>query len=187
MGMCTWDCGCTWCVACCRMSVYVHIYICLCVLLFASMCAWCLEGRQQSNNSQSIQSARQRPVIPNAWWKTEKLRCCTHTHTPTVFIFCALGVSWYPRSFWHVINAFDIGAQTEFSRMVLFSHSAPNENRIFLQTHSIAQLPIDAHSQPRAMCACWCEQGLIYVLKPITISCPWKICCFLLEAVFFLI
>lgn len=38
---------------------------------------------------------------------------------------------------------------------IVFSFT-PNENRIFLQTHSIAQLPIDAYSQLRAMCVHVC-------------------------------
>lgn len=143
----------------------------------ARVCVWCFEARQQSGSSRSIQSARRRPVIPTTWWKTEKLKCYTHTHThapaPThtkirslcvlVFIFFAFGVASYPGCFWHVINACDIRAQTEFSRKVLFSYFAPNENRIFLPTRSIAQLAQSMpHGRPGAGCCAPAQLDLCF-------------------------
>ncbi len=144
------------------------LFICeqMCVCVCVCVCFWCLVARKQSNSSQGVQSAGRRPVIPTAWWKTEKLRCYIHTHSLThtythkVFecvSFCALSVSWYPGSLWHVINACDMGARTEFSGIVLFSRFLQMKKGYFsklIQSLNSQSMPIV--SQELCVCVCVC-------------------------------
>lgn len=173
MHCCVFMCMCTSECEYILVSIWVYIHTDTCVSFlcdFTCMCVYvCLmfRARQQSYSSQGVQEGVQSFQLHDerlSNWDVAHIY--THISTVCVCNFCALSVSWYPGSFWHVINACDIRAQTEFSRIVLFSRWLQMKigyfSKLILSLNSQSMPTVGRERWVCVLCCLWTELDLCF-------------------------